>query len=43
MKYIALIGVIGTLLLQRTGSIPRSSVGGSMTIGLAFTATQARE
>jgi hypothetical protein len=36
MKYIALIAVIGILLLQLTGSIPPGSVGGSMTIGLAF-------
>jgi hypothetical protein len=36
MMYIALIAVIGTLLLQLTGSIPLASVGGSMTIGLAF-------
>ena len=36
MKYIALIAVIGILLLQWTGSIPLASVGGSMTIGLAF-------
>jgi hypothetical protein len=33
MKYIALIAVIGILLLQWTGSIPLSSVGGSMMIG----------
>ena len=38
MKYIALIAVIGILLLQSTGSIPLASVGGSMTIGLAFLA-----
>ena len=36
MKYIALIAVIGILLLQWTGSIPLASVGGSMTIGLAY-------
>ena len=36
MTYIALIAVIGILLLQWTGSIPRASVGGSMTIALAF-------
>ena len=36
MKYIAPIAVIGILFLQLTGSIPLSSVGGSMTIGLAF-------
>src|SRR5262245_34725627 len=36
MTYIALIAVIGILLLQWTGSIPLASVGGSLTIGLAF-------
>ena len=36
MKYIVLIAVIGILLLQGTGSIPLASVGGSMTIGLAY-------
>jgi hypothetical protein len=36
MKYIALIAVIGILLLQWTGSIPLASVGGSLTIGLAY-------
>ena len=36
MMYIALIAVIGILLLQLTGSIPLASVGGSMTIGLAY-------
>jgi hypothetical protein len=36
MMYIALIAVIGILLLQLTGAIPLSSVGGSMMIGLAF-------
>jgi hypothetical protein len=36
MMYIALIAVIGILLLQATGSIPLASVGGSMTIGLAY-------
>ena len=36
MFYIALIAVIGILLLQMTGSIPLASVGGSMTIGLAY-------
>jgi len=36
MIYIALIAVIGILLLQWTGSIPVASVGGSMTIGLAY-------
>ena len=38
MMYIALIAVIGILLLQWTDSIPLASVGGSMTIGLAFLA-----
>jgi hypothetical protein len=36
MMYIALIAVAGILLLQMTGSIPLASVGGSMTIGLAY-------
>ena len=36
MKYIVLIAVIGILLLQLTGSIPLSSVGGPLVIGLAF-------
>lgn len=36
MTYIALIAVIGILLLQASGSIPLSSVGGSMTIGFAL-------
>ena len=36
MVYIALVAVIGILLLQSTGSIPPASVGGSMTIGLAY-------
>jgi hypothetical protein len=36
MKYIAPIAVIGILLLQWTGSIPLASVGGSLTIGLAY-------
>ena len=38
MMYIALIAVIGILLLQWTGSIPLASVGGSLTIGLAYIA-----
>ncbi|MBS0270481.1 MAG: hypothetical protein JSS54_16110 [Proteobacteria bacterium] len=38
MMYIAPIAVIGILLLQWTGSIPLASVGGSMTIGLAYLA-----
>ena len=36
MKYIVLTAVIGILLLQWTGSIPLASVGGSLTIGLAY-------
>ena len=38
MTYIALIAVAGILLLQWTGAIPLASVGGSMTIGWAYTA-----
>lgn len=38
MKSIALIAVIGILLLQATGAIPLESVGGAMTIGLAYIA-----
>ncbi|KAB2878072.1 MAG: hypothetical protein F9K38_11795 [Pseudorhodoplanes sp.] len=38
MTYIALIAVIGILLLQATGAIPLSSVGGPLTIGLVFIA-----
>lgn len=34
MKYIALIAVATILLLQFTGSVPQSSVGGPMTIAL---------
>ena len=36
MKYIVLIAVIGILLLQLTGSIPLSSVGGPLVIAFAF-------
>jgi hypothetical protein len=36
MKFITLVAVIGILLLQLTGAIPLSSVGGPMTIALAF-------
>ena len=36
MKYIALIAVIAILLLELSGAIPRSSVGGPMTIALVF-------
>jgi hypothetical protein len=38
MTYIIVIAVIGILLLQMTGSIPLSSVGGSLTIGFVFIA-----
>jgi hypothetical protein len=36
MPYIVLIAVIGILLLQLSGAVPLSSVGGAMTIALAF-------
>jgi hypothetical protein len=36
MKIIALIAVIGILILQASGAIPLSSVGGPLTIGLVF-------
>ena len=36
MKYITLIAVITIVLLQLTGAIPQSSVGGAMTLALAF-------
>jgi hypothetical protein len=36
MKYIALIAVITLLVLELSGAIPRSSVGGPMTIALVF-------
>jgi uncharacterized membrane protein YeaQ/YmgE (transglycosylase-associated protein family) len=36
MKYIVLIAVIGILLLQASGAVPLSSVGGPMTLALAF-------
>ena len=36
MKYIVLIAVIGIVLLQLTGSIPLSSVGGPMVIACAY-------
>ena len=36
MKYITPIAVIAILLLQFTGSIPDSSVGGPMTIAIVF-------
>jgi len=38
MRNIALIAVVGILLLQLSGAVPLSSVGGSVTIGLAFIA-----
>lgn len=36
MRIIALVSVIGILLLQWTGGIPLSSVGGPMAIALAY-------
>jgi hypothetical protein len=36
MKYIALIAVVGILLLQASGAVPLSSVGGPITLALAF-------
>ena len=36
MKIIALVSVIGILLLQWSGGIPLSSVGGPMAIALAY-------
>lgn len=36
MRYIALIAVITLLLLELSGAIPQSSVGGPMTIALVF-------
>ena len=36
MKYIAPIAVIGILLLQLSGVVPQSSVGGPMTLALGF-------
>jgi len=36
MKYIALIAVIGILLLQASGAVPLSSVGGPITLALVF-------
>ena len=38
MKYIVPIAVAGVLLLQASGAIPMSSVGGPITIALAFLA-----
>jgi hypothetical protein len=36
MKYILPIAVIGIMLLQLSGAIPRSSVGGALTIAVAI-------
>jgi hypothetical protein len=36
MKYIALIAVIAIILLQFSGAVPQSSVGGPMTLALVF-------
>jgi hypothetical protein len=36
MTYIALIAVIAIVLLQLTGAIPQASVGGPLTLALAF-------
>lgn len=36
MKYIAPIAVIAILLLQFSGAVPQSSVGGPMTLALVF-------
>lgn len=36
MKYITLIAVAAILLLQLTGAVPQSSVGGPMTLALVF-------
>jgi hypothetical protein len=36
MLYIVLIAVIGIVLLQASGAVPLASVGGPLTIGLAF-------
>jgi len=36
MKYIALIAVIAILLVQASGAVPQSSVGGPMTLALVF-------
>jgi len=36
MKYITLIAVIGILLLELSGAVPQSSVGGPMTLAFAF-------
>ena len=36
MTYIALVAVIGILLLQASGAVPQASVGGPLTLALAF-------
>lgn len=36
MLYIAVIAVIGIVLLQLSGAVPQSSVGGPMTLALGF-------
>ncbi len=36
MKYIAPIAVIAIVLLQASGAVPKSSVGGPMTLALVF-------
>lgn len=36
MPYIAVIAVIGMLLLQYSGAVPNSSVGGPMTLAMGF-------
>ena len=36
MKIIALISVVGIILLQLSGAVPQSSVGGPMTLALGF-------
>ena len=36
MKYIALIAVIAIVLLQFSGAVPKSSVGGPMTLAIVF-------
>ena len=36
MKYISLVAVIAIVLLQYSGAVPQSSVGGPMTLALVF-------
>ncbi len=38
MKYIALIAVIAIMLIQWSGTVPNSSVGGAMTLAVVFVA-----